>query len=165
MALQPQLKYAIGLQGAMDSTACTGTSKTWGRRHAVLTNQLKRKPYHAFKQLEEQVHSQLMGAAAAAGCGSSAADIFVAVPMQPDQSLQGYLIATARRNDPHYVHQMVHKAHASATEKKNAKIIKGLKEVVQALKAKVAELKKDSADEIGEMQELVKHAPRLLGVR
>ena len=57
MALQPQLKYAIGLQGAMDSTACTGTSKTWGRRHAVLTNQLKRKPYHAFKQLEEQVHN------------------------------------------------------------------------------------------------------------
>jgi hypothetical protein len=33
-----------------------------------------------------------------------------------------------------------------------------LEEVVQALKAKVAELKKDSADEIGEMQELVKHA-------
>ena len=157
MALQPQLKYAIGLQGAMDSTACTGTSKTWGRRHAVLTNQLKRKPYHAFKQLEEQVHSQLIGAAAA-GCGSSAADIFVAVPMQPDQSLKDYLAANARRNDPHYVTQTVHKAHASATEKRHAKIIKGLKELVQALKAKVAELKKDSADEIGQMQELVKEA-------
>ena len=97
-------------------------------------------------QLEKQVHNQLMG------------DFFVAVPMQPGQSLKDYLIATARRNDPHYVHQMVHKAHASATEKKNAKIIKGLKEVVQALKAKVAELEKDNADEIGEMQELVKRA-------
>ena len=157
MALKPQLKYAVGLQGAMDSTACTGTSNAWGKRHAVLTNRKNMKPYHAFKRLEEQVHSQLIGAAAA-GCGSSAADTFVAVPMQPDQSLKNYLIATARRNDPHYVHQMVHKAHASATEKKNAKIIKGLKEVVQALKAKVAELEKDNADEIGEMQELVKRA-------
>ena len=27
MALQLELKYAVGLQGAMDSTACTGTSK------------------------------------------------------------------------------------------------------------------------------------------
>ena len=98
MALQPQLKYAIGLQGAMDSTACTGTSKTWGRRYAVLTNQLKKKPRHAFLKLEEQVHSQLIGAATAAGCGGSAADIFVAMPMQPDQSLKDYLIATARRN-------------------------------------------------------------------
>ena len=142
MALQPQLKYAVGLQGAMDNTGCTSTSNEWGKRYAVLTNQRKRKPYLAFKQLEEQVHSQLMGAAA--GCGGSAADIFVAVPMQPDQSLKDYLIATARRNDPHYVQQMVHKAHASATEKKNAKIIKGLKEVVQALKAKVAELEKDT---------------------
>ena len=66
-----------------------------------------------------------MGAAAAAGCGGSAADFFVAVPMQPDQSLKDYLIATARRNDPHYVQQMVHKAHASAREKRHAKIIKG----------------------------------------
>jgi len=108
--------------------------------------------------LQDVMDSKLMGAAAAAGCGGSAADFFVAVPMQPDQSLKDYLIATARRNDPHYVHQMVHKAHASATEKRHAKIIKGLKELVQALKAKVAELKKDSADEIGQMQELVKEA-------
>ena len=122
MALKPQLKYAVGLQGAMDSTACTGAPCAWRRRHAVLTNRKNMKPYLAFKRLEEQVHSQLIGAAAA-GCGSSAADTFVAVPMQPDQSLKNYLIATARRNDPHYVHQMVHKAHASATEKKNAKII------------------------------------------
>jgi hypothetical protein len=35
----------------------------------VLTNRKNGKPYLAFKQLEEQVHSQLMGAAAAAGCG------------------------------------------------------------------------------------------------
>ena len=117
MALQPQLKYAVGRQGAMDNAACTGKSDAWRKWHTVLTNQRKRKPYLAFKQLEEQVHSQLIGAAAAAGCGSSAADIFVAVPMQRDQSLKNYLIATARRNDPHYVTQTVHKAHASATDK------------------------------------------------
>jgi hypothetical protein len=153
LALQLELKYAVGLQGAMDSTACTCTSKAWGKRHGALTNRKNRKPYLAFMQLEEQVHNQLMGEATAAGCGGSAADFFVAVPMQPDHSLKDYLIATARRNDPHYVNHMVHKAHASATEKRNAKIIKGLEEVVQA----VAELKKDSADEIGEIE---LHQPR-----
>jgi hypothetical protein len=158
MTLQLELKYAVGLQGAMDSTACTYTSKAWVKRHGALTNRKNMKPYHAFMQLEEQVHNQLMGEATAAGCGGSAADFFVAVPMQPDHSLKDYLIDTARRNDPHYVNHRVHKAHASAAEKRNAKIIKGLEEVVQALKVKVAELKKDSADEIGEMQELVKHA-------
>ena len=53
MALQPQLQYAVGLQGAMDSTACTSKSDAWCRRHGALTNQRNRKPYHAFKQLEE----------------------------------------------------------------------------------------------------------------
>jgi hypothetical protein len=105
MALQLQLKYAVGLQGAMDSTACTGKSDAWHKRHGALTDRKNRKPYHAFMQLEEQVHSQLIGAAAAAGCGSSAADFFVAVPTQPDQSLKDHLIATARRNDPHYVNE------------------------------------------------------------
>ena len=158
LTLRVQLKYVVGLQDVMDSTASTSTPVTWRARYSVLKNRKNRKPYNAFLQLEKQVHSQLMGAAAAAGCGGSAADFFVAVPMQPDQSLKDYLIATARRNDPHYVQQMVHKAHASAPEKRHAKIITCLKEEVQALKANVAELKKDSAGEIGEMQELVKHA-------
>ena len=90
MILQLQLKYADGLQDAMDSTACTSTPNAWGKRYAALQNRKNRKPYLAFLQLEKQVHNQLMG------------DFFVAVPMQPGQSLKDYLIATARRNDPHY---------------------------------------------------------------
>ena len=32
MTLNLELKYVVGLQGAMDSTACTRTSNAWGKR-------------------------------------------------------------------------------------------------------------------------------------
>ena len=32
MTLNLELKYVVGLQGAMDSTACTSTPNAWGKR-------------------------------------------------------------------------------------------------------------------------------------
>tara|TARA_B100001250_G_scaffold202476_1_gene173589 strand:+ start:55 stop:246 length:192 start_codon:yes stop_codon:yes gene_type:complete len=32
MTLNLELKYVVGLQGAVDSTACTSTPNAWGKR-------------------------------------------------------------------------------------------------------------------------------------
>ena len=108
-ALKTELTHATGLQQAMDTTTCTLDKKAWGKRHAVLKSRNKRIPYNTFRRLEIQVHNRLRCQAAAAGGGGSSADFFVAVPMQTNQSLPDYLMATSRRNDPYHNTIPVHK--------------------------------------------------------